>query len=430
MRVLAALASLFLLLAPASAQQADVETEADTTPILRMSLDEDGAIPGQPLVLRVDVLAPTFLPQPPVFPSFEVPGVMVRLPERASGPTSDSIGGETWSGVTRAYRLIPMTPGQFRIPSQTVAVTYADPDTSEPLKVDLQTDEIVFNGLTPEGAEDLDPFIAAEKVELKQELVGDPAALAPGDAVERVVTARITGTSPLFLPPMIAPVETTILSSYPAEPSIEETEDRGVLSGVRTERVTYVAEAGGTAAAPEINLSWFNIETNKVETATAPGLDFAIDGPAAPQSTTDWRALVPYVLLALVVLAVIALALWLLWPRIAAWRRRRREVWLASEAFAYRQAQAAVRSRDFGETVVAIARWKTHLPDNQWGTDARLAAAMTRLGESYYGRASEAHAPKSGAWSDVLSALRGARRSRRQSADRSHGHVLPPLNPV
>ena len=58
------------------------EPNQSILPVLRMALDKDTAVPGQPLILRVTVLAPTWLPKAPVFPSFETPNVIVRLPSR------------------------------------------------------------------------------------------------------------------------------------------------------------------------------------------------------------------------------------------------------------------------------------------------------------------------------------------------------------
>ena len=118
-----ALVLLLVLLAVPLASKA----QEPAKPILRMEFKQTETIPGQPLVLRVTVLVPTWLPEAPVFPSLEVPNVMVRLPERASGPASERVKGETWSGVTRAYRLYPMKAGGFRIPPLPVTVTSADP---------------------------------------------------------------------------------------------------------------------------------------------------------------------------------------------------------------------------------------------------------------------------------------------------------------
>ena len=239
-RALVLLLWLLGLVAPALTAAQEV-----TRPVLRTELETVSAIPGQPIVLRITLLVPTWLPKPPGFPSFETPNVIVRLPPGSSSPTSERIGGETWSGVTRAYRLYPMIVARFRIPPQIVTVTFADPDTRAPVTVKLRTNEVVFSGTAPDGSEDLDPFIAAEALTLEQSIEGEPGNLEPGGAITRTVTVRVNGTSPIFLPPLIPPLVAEGVSAYPKEPVVTETEARGVISGDRVESVTYVAESGG-----------------------------------------------------------------------------------------------------------------------------------------------------------------------------------------
>ncbi|MCP4818083.1 MAG: hypothetical protein GY883_02770, partial [Shimia sp.] len=91
------LAFLFLLLLPLAALAQDQD------PLLEITFEERETIPGQPLTLRLTVFVPTFMPKPPVWPSFETPNLRIRLPERSTSPTSRTINGGTWSGVSRRY---------------------------------------------------------------------------------------------------------------------------------------------------------------------------------------------------------------------------------------------------------------------------------------------------------------------------------------
>ena len=58
---------------------------AQEQPIVRVEVTPETVSVGESVELKVTVLVPTWLPEPPVFPSFEVPNVQVRLPERAAG---------------------------------------------------------------------------------------------------------------------------------------------------------------------------------------------------------------------------------------------------------------------------------------------------------------------------------------------------------
>jgi len=391
-------------------------------PVLEITFEQTEAIPGQALSLRITVLVPTFLPSPPVWPSLEAPNLLVRLPERSTGPTSKKIGQETWSGVTRHYRITPMVAGHFSIPPQRLIVTYADPETNAPLKVTLTTEPIDFAGVAPEGSEGLDPFIAAESLQLKQTIDGEPAAMVPGDSVVRTVTATIRGTSAMFLPNLLPPTAVEGVAAYPDEPVLETSDDRGVLSGIRTERVTLFAEGGGEGAAPPVSLDWYSFVTGQVETAKIEGFDIAVDGPPARRAEArDGRSLVFAVLAALLALG---LGAWLA-PLLHRWVRTRRSAWLASEAHAYAQLHRIVQRHNYAALYPALDAWFTTLGEHDLRRHPRLQAALIELGHARYGR--NAAGNIASAWRALAAALADVRR-----ASRKHQTVataLPPLNP-
>ena len=63
------------------------------TPILRTELESQTVLPSQAVELRLTVLVPTWLPEPPVFPSFEAPNLVVRAPAGASLSTNERVDG-------------------------------------------------------------------------------------------------------------------------------------------------------------------------------------------------------------------------------------------------------------------------------------------------------------------------------------------------
>ncbi len=374
---------------------------------------------------------PTFLPEPPQFPSFETPNVITRLPERASGPASERIDGATWAGITRAYRLTPMIPGPVTIPPQPVTVTYADPDGGDPIRVTLQTPEFSFEGVVPEAARELDPFIAATALTLDQQIDGDPATLAPGAAVTRRLTATITGASPLFVPPLAPDIPD--LPSYPDAPAVTETDTRGVTGGTRTESVTYVPGTAGSWTAPPVSLDWFNLDTGRVETATAPGFDItASGGPLRDAATSrDWRAALP--LLAALTLAGLALtfALRRFGPGLSSRRETRRAARLASEPHAFALVRQAAAARDAPGLFTALTLWTARLPAAPAPDPAEtaLAAALATLGRARYGNPPGDAPPE--AWARLAPALDAARKARlARSAATPDAAGLPALNPV
>jgi hypothetical protein len=406
--------------APSSGTSA-VPAAARAGPILHQSFPVSETVPGQPLTLTLSVLVPTCLPEPPVWPDLHVPNVMVR--DAGGGPTSERRGADTWSGVVRSYTIAPMIVGEFSIPPQTVAVTWADPDGGEARHVELQTEAVTFAGRVPDIAKDLDPFLAATSLAFAVDIEGTPDALAPGDSVTRSVTATVRGTSPLLLPRLMPAMEIEGVALYPDEPSVVETTEEGEPGGTRTESVTLVAEAGGNGRMPDIALDWYNIGTGEIETATVAGFDVSVSGP--PARPTPSRAQVGFWAAGAAGIVLGALLwLWLLPPfgrRLKAWRT----AWLASEGHAFKLLKHAVRFRDHATFRHALDLWADRSDGRDPRSDAGLQDALLALGSARYRDGDPEKEAR--AWTRIASALGTARRG----PAREHGHArLPPLNPV
>lgn len=400
-----------------------VWTSAQTQPIVQMDVAATETVVGQPLMVRIKVLVPTFSPKPPEFPSLEVPGLVVRLPERASGPISERVDGDTWSGVQRSYRVYPLRSGSFEIPAQSVRVTYAKPGGIEPETVDIATDAIRFMSVLPAGAEMLSTPIIAEDFSLKQKLdIEDDIKV--GSAIERIVEAKISGTTSILIPPLLLPTQNPVLNEYAKEPSVTDTEDRGVLSGTRVETITYVVTAAGTVELPPVELEWFNLTTNTVETARVEGTTVVVsDGPAntVPESM-DWMLLVQ-------IAAGLGVAFWCLYKilptmrhQLASWRDQFR----SSEIYASRQVRHAISQRDINGTYSTLALWSTHFPDI--ASDA-LDSDLARVGHRLFNGGPSTERDDS--WRQLARRFAMLRKDCLYRQRRARGrNALPPMNTI
>jgi len=394
-------------------------------PIVEVDFDTSQTIPGQFLPLRVTVLVPTWMPQPVVFPPLDAPNLRVRLPDRSTSPTSKRIDGEEWSGVSRRYLVSPMVPGWFTLPGGQVDITYADPDnTAVPLKASIKLDPLAIEGVVPEGAENLDPFLAATDLALSQELPEQTTDLKPGDSLRRTVTATITGASPMMVPQLMPPPQIGGFAAYADEPVLEESQDRGVLSGSRKEVITLMVQSNGAGELPPIELSWYNIETGKIETASLDPVRISASGaPAADQNLLarlNTRSL-------LALLAVAGFSILLLvfaWPRLAEHVRRRRQRFLAGKAHARKDLLTAIGRQDYPATVAALQTWAERPPRLYPAERQTVLDALRPLSSHRYGKSREK--TETHAWTSLEKAVSRAGTGR-QCAGGKTG--LPVLNP-
>ncbi|MES0882119.1 hypothetical protein [Roseibium sp. SCP14] len=412
-----------------------VEAQATVTPKLKTALEENAAIPGQPLIYRISLLVPTWMPTPPIFPNIEVPNVMVRLPSRASGPTSETIDGETWSGVTRSYRLYPLVPGRFQIPGGTIKVVFADPETRQPIETEVAIEPFEIIGTLPVGAEDLVPFLAANKITLDRQVEGDPTTLQPGASLKVTTKATISGAPPMVLPSLANSAEYDGVSFYPNEPVIEEKEDRGLLSGTREQAFTIVAESAGKYETPAYSLSWYNLKTGEIETAQVSSIHLTVIGSAdaaAPETRDlNLRSLLTTASTALIVIGILFFLVRWLGPKLAGVARQRWRTFKGSEAYAYQELKRQVRRRNLHEVYKSGNEWRTRLSKLDAALDwTDYEAALIELGKKRYRKiAPDDQASSNTGWKKLVTAIRNLRKTRLNRSRQQRQNSLPTLNP-
>ena len=256
--------AMLVLAAPASAQD---------QPIVRMTIAPEQVNVGEAAELQVTVLVPTWFANPPVFPSFEVANAVTRLPPNSSYPTSQRVGGDTWSGVVRNYRVYPLSASTYRLGGGFIRVIAADPG-SDPSITDVAVPEVTLTAIVPAGAEDLDPYVAGSSLMLTRVIDGELDTLEAGDAIVVRTVAELDGLPAMFLPPLSPELGFEGLSVYVDEPVVEDAD-----SARRSEKVTLIFESGGEFTLPAIKLDWWDTTSNGVATATVPEVSISVTGP-------------------------------------------------------------------------------------------------------------------------------------------------------
>ncbi len=393
-------------------------------PLVEVDFEENTTIPGQPLSLRVTVLVPTWLPKPVVFPSLEAPNILVQLSEGSTSPVSRTVEGETWSGVSRRYRVTPMVPGRVQIPAQELSVTWAEPGKTDPLQQSFTLEPIVIEGRVPEGAEDLSPFIAAQNLTLTQEVSEAEMPLKAGESVTITLSAEIEGTSAMFLPTLLPVIDLKGVAVYPAEPIIQDKEERGKLSGTRTESVTLVAQSGGGGAFPTIELAWFNLGSKDIETASTDGFEVTVDAPPALVQNADPRVLVLFAVAGLITVALCFAIFRRVSPKLRAVLEARRVRKEASETSAFAKVLHAAKAHDYDGLLRHLDVWASRCHADPRAQVA-LQSALCALGAARYG---PTQTSQSDAWK-TLSAVLPQVRAKVLKADQRNQN-LPPLNPT
>ncbi|CAG9176508.1 hypothetical protein LMG23992_03298 [Cupriavidus laharis] len=399
------LAGLALWLASALALAAD--------PVVRVNVAaQQPVLPGQQIRIEVTVLAPNFFLSAPVFPTLQVPGAIVTMPDDRGQNTVETINGVSYAGIRKTYLFAAEQGGDFQLPQVSIAFTYSG-DDGKPRQgsVTLPVTTIRAAGAAgaPAGA-----TLPVARLNVTQRfdrpVSGPQAQFHAGDALVRTIITFAPQTQAMMIrPPKVeAPAGVRVFAGDP-QLSDAAHDNAGNTGGSRTDRITYVFEHAGTYTLPAIKVEWFDPVTRKpgeseapevkVDVASAPHLaGLSPTGPhAAPLpgegGGTAWR-----LWLWAAGGAVVLLLAWLLlqWarPRLARLRRAlaaRRSARAAGSEARLAALLQACRANDAAAAYRALGAWSRTAwgkAPSDWaaGTgDAALVAAVGGLERRLFG---------------------------------------------
>ena len=245
------------------------------SPIIRAHLEPSkGIIVGQSIHLVVEVLVPNFFTGSPGFPTFELENVIVVLPEQTPRNLNELVNGQRYAGIRQTYFLYPQQAGDFQLPSVQLSVPYAkDPPKTTIAHVPIPA--LTFHATIPAAAQSLKYFLPTTRLTMQQKWSSPLDKIRVGDSVERTITVTTIKMQGMLIPPL--PLEAPSgIRIYPTEPRVSDQKtDRGeFVFGRRTQSAKYFIQQEGTYVLPAIELKWWNLNTNRVDTATLPDLHF------------------------------------------------------------------------------------------------------------------------------------------------------------
>lgn len=365
MRALLTFLPLCLQMATATAQPA-----TPLEPIVRATVDPVQVVVGQQTTLHVEVLAPNYLTKPPVLPDFQMHNSVTLQPSARNA--SEQQGGTTFAGVVFEFPIFPQEPGFYALSGETVTITYAaDPPNAREVKLAIPT--VGFEAMIPAAAESLDPFVAASGLQLSQEVRQSSPQLKVGDSVARKVTITAAGTPAMMLPPtVLTTVDRARAQAYPNQPILQDKRDprSGTLTATRVDEATYVLQQQGDFTMPGIDVTWWNVKDQKIDSAHVDSITLrvaenpAVDVQTSGEHTINGRRLVLFFIehwLAALVAASAAIACIWTSPRVIRATRdflmKRRVLYRQSEVYAYARMRRTLREGDATKSYGALLGW-------------------------------------------------------------------------
>lgn len=261
-----------LLVAPSLAWGAE--------PFARASVEDGGNIvPGQQVRVDVDIFVPDFFTSPPQFPLFDLPNALVTLPEERAQNITQTIDGVQYSGIRRAYAIVPQASGAFTLPEIDIDLGYSVDGT--PTRTSVKIPSVSFSVGGSTSADQQSIVFAARSLSLEQSFDRDAGSLKVGDALVRTITVTAEDTQAMMIPP-IAAGSAEGLRQYEKSPKIED----GIAVGRetasrRTETYVYTADKDGSFVIPAVSYEWFDVASHETKSVALPPVTVAVSTAAS-----------------------------------------------------------------------------------------------------------------------------------------------------
>jgi hypothetical protein len=132
-------------------------------------------------------------------------------------------------------------------------------------------------------------WLTAEQVELTQTWSGDTAQMKVGEPLTRTVKLVARGSTVGQIPELNNTKIDPQLKAYNDQPVLHEDKTITGIMASREEKIAFIPAKSGNYTLPEIKISWFNTQSQKIEIATLPEMNLnviasenAVQVPATP----------------------------------------------------------------------------------------------------------------------------------------------------
>lgn len=209
---------------------------------------------------------------------------------------STQVNGLDYWVTERKYAIFPQQSGVFTIAPLTLTAEvvseqrpqfngFFNRQITETRRV---SSEAITLNVQPQPANFTDPaWLSAESLQLQESWSSDNLTTKVGEPLTRTITLVAKGSTVGQLPELAKPLNLDGIKTYPDQPVLHEDKQSDGLVAQREEKIAYIPSQPGQYTLPAISISWFNTQTQQIETAQLPAvtlqtLEAAVQPAASP----------------------------------------------------------------------------------------------------------------------------------------------------
>ncbi len=405
--------------------------------------DSDPVWIGQEVELQLDLWSDGLNFGDQLFVLPEVKGGFLLQADSSTVSLSENRKGVQWQGLRYTFFFYPQRAGRLQVPVFDVRFSTRAAYNAEPVIFQYRTSPVFIEARLPPGADSSGLVVTSSSFTMAAAwtpgLADDgPVELKVGDAITLEVTRRAQDVPAMVFAPL-PEISIEGLGIYPDPPRVNDRISRGLLTGVRTDSITFICEREGVFMIPQLSFQWWDPEQEVLSEKIIPALELEVSPnpayaagtvAASPSAGTGfkWK---PVAALIVGVLILVFPGRWLARDLgvLLGQRRAERE---AGEPWAFKQVQKECGSGSALGAYNAITLWLSRADQPRSGltlmqlaaqsSDEALLREATALQENLVSGSRDE-------WSgDKLAQLLAALR-KHAGRTASHENSLLPLNP-
>lgn len=221
----------------------------------------------------------------------EMPGApeiadAVVLPLGQTRAYSTQRDGINYGVVEQRFAIIPERSGKLDIPTVSITSSIRLMKNGRVRRSGVQvTSEPVSLEVLPIPAEYPadQPWLAATNLRIVELWSPNPPAFNVGEPITRHIEARVTGNVASAIPPLTNSSEngtSNAFRQYPEPPELKDATTAANVEGSRSERISLLPTTPGYAEIPPVNVTWWDVNEQKVQVTNLPAQRVKITGTA------------------------------------------------------------------------------------------------------------------------------------------------------
>ena len=176
------------------------------------------------------------------------------------------------------YTVFPQQAGTLVIPAPVLTATVSSRSTMYGRPISITTEDLSVEVKPIPTSYPSIPWIATPSLKLFEQWDPEQSTINIGDSITRTIEFHLNNNEAALLG-AIDHSDIPGLKIYPDKPQTEDHQNDKGIQGTRVDKIAYVATKAGTVTVPELEVSWWNTETEQLQSTLLPARTFQVIDP-------------------------------------------------------------------------------------------------------------------------------------------------------